>query len=306
MAQTIPTILADKLSGSLTDCSAELWLPQLTADLTLSGLQRLAEVGITAENYGTLRVILKSNNAGRLIFDNLLATDEKNETVNKFPIEILPPETRRKYTAEGVEFYSAKELADNDEILICLREARRIIESFPSLFWTVCCLVKAIHMLKPEVDDYDISFSEPHIPFSIFLSAPRKYGQINALRIAEAVVHEAMHLNLTLIESLVPLVKVSTKKIYSPWKAENRPIGGLLHALYVFRVVEQFLRRLNNQTLPAVVKKYINERIININREITEVEDFSGSAALTETGSALTKRLFLMGHNQITDQWPSS
>jgi HEXXH motif-containing protein len=42
-----------------------------------------------------------------------------------------------------------------------------------------------------------------------------------------------MHLNLTFLERSVELVR-KMELLYSPWKANTRPVSGVLHGLYVF------------------------------------------------------------------------
>src|SRR5262249_25642025 len=48
----------------------------------------------------------------------------------------------------------------------------------------------------------------------------------------------------TLIEQAAPLVHAADEKYFSPWKGTYRSPQGVLHALYVFRVIDQCLERL--------------------------------------------------------------
>ena len=50
-----------------------------------------------------------------------------------------------------------------------------------------------------------------------------------------------MHLQLTLLDTVEPLVGTSGTCGYSPWKQEIRPVEGLLHGIYVFAVIHQTL-----------------------------------------------------------------
>ena len=137
----------------------------------------------------------------------------------------------------------------NSTVLHCLQDAIDVLARVPTLQGTVSTLIRTCHVLKPENDSYDVSHSDPRTPFSAFVSVPRKRGPTDALRVAESLVHEAMHLQLTLIERLLPLVKESDLTYFSPWKGTQRSPRGVLHALYVFRAIHNFFGRL--LTLPG-------------------------------------------------------
>ena len=49
-----------------------------------------------------------------------------------------------------------------------------------------------------------------------------------------------MHLQLSLVERVVPLVLSQRKMYYSPWRDEVRNSEGILQALYVFGVIRLF------------------------------------------------------------------
>jgi HEXXH motif-containing protein len=101
-------------------------------------------------------------------------------------------------------------------------------------------VVKSIHPMQ-SLRDHDVSHSTPELPFSIFVSIPEKDERDASLRVAESLIHEAMHLQLTLVDSIEPLVVDDRARGYSPWKDEVRPVIGLLHGLYVFAVIHQAL-----------------------------------------------------------------
>ena len=58
-------------------------------------------------------------------------------------------------------------------------------------------------------------------------------------RVAEALVHEAMHLQLSLLERRIELVESDRTKAvaFSPWRNSERDVQGVIHALYVFVIV---------------------------------------------------------------------
>lgn len=269
-----------------------MWFPHLTYDLVQSGLQKLYnETEITEAKYGTARVMLKDANAAQLIEEVIFTRNDFEETKNETIVERLPATIIQLYKESGVDFYTKKELSSNTEITDCLRQSFQTIRYIPSLFTTVHYLVKSIHLIEPENNEYDVSFSEPHVPFSIFVSVPRKNGVINTLRVAEAIVHEAMHLQLTLIETIIPLVTTYEKKFYSPWKTEYRSVSGVLHALFVFKVLQAFfLKLLNFYLFSPEPKNYLYERLSLIARQIDQIKEFANCSALTSQGKILAQR----------------
>jgi hypothetical protein len=296
MPKTATISLEDRIIAALMDTNCSLWFPHLTHDLVQTGWQRLEEIGITESDYGTARVILSNVNEARDIAFSLLIPNQSKEIKNLIPIEILPQHISSQYKKSGVHFYRAEELlnkgiADN-EILNCIRDAFNIIREVPSLFSTVISLVKSIHLIKAKSNEYDISFSEPKIPFSIFISIPQNNYEINALRVAEAIVHEAMHLQLTLIERTISLVINNSKKFYSPWKSEYRTADGVLHALYVFQVINKFLAELlSKDQYFSQQRIYINKRQKKITDQITQIQTFVNCPNLTNVGSFFVQHL---------------
>lgn len=298
MPQTVPINLENRIADALTNSQSELWFPHLTDDLTSLGWKQLyKETGITESNYGTARVILKDTNASRNIAYTLKIPNRKGEIKDEISVELLPIDIAEQYEESGVNFYAAEKFSEQNlianEVLDCVKDAFNIIRQVPSLFTTILNLVKSIHLIKPESDEYDVSFSEPHIPFSIFVSIPGKNSLINALRVAEAIVHEAMHLQLTILESIVPLVINSDEKFYSPWKNEHRTSQGVLHALYVFRVIKDFFYKFScNSNLNTNLSNYIQTRCEEIENQISQIESFESCPELTEFGRTIVERLF--------------
>jgi HEXXH motif-containing protein len=287
MQQTMPFDLENRIITALTDSESELWFPHLTYDLMRVGLQRIYDkTNITEEEYATVRVIQKDADAKRVFEGSVFTRIDQGEIKNETFVEMLPASIKEQYKDSGVDFYTREELRINNEIKDCLRHAFEIIRCISSLFSSVRYLVKSIHLIKPEDDEYDISFSEPYIPFTIFVSVPQKNNLINALRVAEAIIHEAMHLQLTLIEDIIPLVISSSEKVYSPWKSEYRTLGGIIHALYVFRNIDLFFEALA-RCLPNSIKseeKYISSRRTTIHFEIEQIQSLNNHISLTYIG----------------------
>ena len=296
MPKIVSVSLENKITTALSTTDSCLWFPHLTYDLVQTGWQRLkVEADITEFNYGTARVVLKNSNASRDIAHSFMFKSRTDELNNKTSVELLPKNIADEYKESGITFYKSDELFEGktpNELLNCVSDALNIIHKVPSLFATIITLVKSVHLIKPEFDDYDVSFSEPHIPFSIFISSPRQNNEVNVLRVAEAIIHEAMHLQLTLIEKVTPLVASAVSQYYSPWRNDLRNIGGMLHALYVFRVIECFFQDLVRQDIFAKrITEYLNERRKEICCQANEVQYLADCQELTLLGNKLVKNL---------------
>ncbi len=108
-------------------------------------------------------------------------------------------------------------------------------------------LVRAVHLIASVGEDYDSSHSDPAILFSIFISVPSLPGRRSLLRVAEGLVHETMHLQLSLFETICPLVDGSVDwGLYSPWKQKKRQTRGIMHGLYVFGVLKWMWQRVQD------------------------------------------------------------
>jgi HEXXH motif-containing protein len=121
-----------------------------------------------------------------------------------------------------------------------LSEAVTLLARAPGVGALVGSLVKAAHILRAEAG-YDVNHSDPDLPFSVFISIPAADETARIARLAETLLHEALHLQLTLIEAAVTLVAAGAREGYSPWQSSPRPVGGLLHGLYVFAVISEVL-----------------------------------------------------------------
>ncbi len=165
---------------------------------------------------------------------------------------------------------------------------------------TVTGLVGAIHVIEAQGPGYDVSHSEPSIPFSIFVSVPigERHG---TLRLAESLLHEAMHLQLTLIERDAPMVLETDATGLSPWQQCERPLAGLLHGLYVFTGIDQWLAQL--EAAPSTSSEdriYLSRRRAQIAQEIAAVATLANAPGLTPIGRHLVRWL-LRPHEHATD-----
>src|SRR5262249_23561992 len=119
-----------------------------------------------------------------------------------------------------------------------LRDAVALLALLPGVGDLVASLVKVVHILRADAG-YDISHSDPALPFTVFLSVPAADEPARIPRLAESLLHESLHLQLTLLEAAVVLVSAAAEEGYSPWQRRLRPLGGLLHGLYVFAGISE-------------------------------------------------------------------
>lgn len=159
-------------------------------------------------------------------------------------------------------------------------------------YMDVTLLVKTLQIIRSEQTDTDTSYSHPDIPFSIFVSLCEDDSTISNLRVAESILHEAMHLKLTIVERLVPLIESGSNATYfSPWREEERPARGVLHGLFVFCALFDFFKIIKLYKTTSKELDYVDNRISRIKKEINFLVDFPDCSSLTIYGKKLTKGL---------------
>lgn len=268
------------------------WLPGLAAELAEFGWSNLRDdFGICSSNYGTGRILEPSTKRPRQIVAQLQLATGAGLLDHFVSVEILEGEAARGYKESGIRFFTAEEILELD-LRGRVEEAICLLEFVPSLHEVVAIIIKSIHLIDAGHDDYDVSFSEPTLPFSVFVSVPRSRNINTALRVAEGVIHEAMHLQLSLVERVVTLVRSESTSFFSPWRNELRTSRGLLHALYVFRVIDYFFRDLLiKKSLSTEQEIYVQDRRQQICEQIWEVREFMKSPDLTRVGRAFVTKL---------------
>jgi hypothetical protein len=280
--------LAERIKLSLENPDGELWFPELTSDLTARAWDSLhRDLGLTPDSYGTDRVLSRCISAPREIIASLKTCPAC--ATQAILIEVLTQESGVRYKEQGVSFYSPDEIL-HTSVLSCLEDALAIINQVPSLMRTVTALVRSLHVIKPEDMDHDVSFSEPHVPFSIFVSVPQARTANDALRGAEAIVHEAMHLQLTLIQPYLRFLNTEGGRYFSPWRGELRTASGMMHGMYVFSVIERFLGEARLQSGAEQVDQALHRRI-EIKNQLGQLQSFQHSEELTEIGAGFVRRL---------------
>jgi len=276
--------LKDRIRSVLGFDSAR-WYNGLAADLTAWCWSDLASLGLNPENYSSSRVIKLdlatprhghlSNNSG---WNRPLLIEFFDEAMKARygPIGLRPPAA----PFDLPEF--EKNLAD---AMALLKLVGPVGSSVEELVWSLT----PVDVDSPE---YDTSYSDPAIPLSIFIGAHLSIHHVSPLRLAEGVLHEAMHLQLSLIEDVVPLVRGCSDWHHSPWQRRLRPTQGLLHGLYVFRVIQDFFREaIASGTLHTLDLFHAQKRVSQIDNECAELVSMRDSVDLTADGARLREAL---------------
>jgi HEXXH motif-containing protein len=196
------------------------------------------------------------------------------------------------YHEHGLEPLPAAELLTG-RVLAKLRQALAKLAEVAPAYACVHTLVRSVQVLRQPDPEIDVSYSHPAVPFSIFVTVCEEDSPLAALRVAEAILHETMHLHLTLLETVVDLVLPgSTALYYSPWREENRPVRGVLHGLFVFRAVQAFYQALIEEAdYASDLTEFASERISAITQELQLLAEFPQVNGLTAIGKQLVANL---------------
>ena len=200
----------------------------------------------------------------------------------------MPASSRNRYERSGLVFPRS---VTAPAVVSAIRSAWSLVEAAPGLRAAVAAYLRSVHVLQPPGAEIDVSYSDPDVPFSVFLSIPAP-GPRAALRLAESLVHECMHLHLTLIEAVLPLVGDERASTFSPWMYRPRPLRGVLHGLYVFSAIDAFLRVLERSGLLGPDRAaFAARRRRQIAGEIGKVDRGAVAAGSTGDGKMLVERL---------------
>lgn len=267
----------------LNNAGSSPWFPGLGQKLAKEKWITLEkQTGVNKDNYSTETCLI-----GKKIADLYPLTHVLQNQIPVFPV---PLELALNDEKKNIRSYGLDEFRSLP-ILECIENAFEWLKIENSIIDTIKALVRNIHLLKLVDNEYDVSYSLPNIPFSIFLSIPSQRINNDSLRVAEAILHETMHLQLTLIEEEMPLVNQSNQKYFSPWKNEYRNARGIIHALYVFRTIREFIKKILMTDINQSNLKFLIKRKEEIESQLISLSDFDKSEALTKQGSLLTMAL---------------
>lgn len=266
----------DSVRRSIENRAEGLWWPGLAETLVR---ERQSRLSFHPAQYSTSRFLGTDGPERVLTLDSNPAPDRL-----ALRLEVIEVSVARHLSDRGIDLIGGAEITAATGRAISA--ATSMICLVPSLARTVSALVRSVHVLRSTDPGIDISFSDPAIPFSIFLSVSE--GAEADLRIAEAIIHESMHLQLSLVEELVPLVMDDRITIYSPWKKANRPLSGVIHALYVFRAIDEWLASISTSDRGL---QFIGRRRAQIADEIKELDLVGCESGFTAEGRNLLGHL---------------
>jgi len=202
-------------------------------------------------------------------------------------LELLPSNLASRLQSLRLQLATKRDIENMgfDEVLCKSLHLMRVV---PPLYGTVAGVCRSVHVLVASTKGYDISYSDPSLPFSIFVSCPTEEEPHRWERLAENILHEVLHLQLSLIERIQPLVADGAKeqKVFSPWKQEKRSIGGLLHAIYVFGNLRHFWSQVSCSSPDSTA--FAQARVDSINSEMRTAVGALESRCLTSAGRTLS------------------
>ena len=201
-------------------------------------------------------------------------------------VEWLPPALAARWRNVGLQFASEAELSDM-EFRQTLVSSLDFIGMDHTLEGTVVGLCRSLHVLIASGGDCDVSYSDPSLPLSVFVSCPLPAERNRVERLAENIVHEALHLQLSLVESVQPLVidDPDEEPVFSPWKEEWRTVRGLVHAVYVFGNLRSFWKGVASKRPES--SYFAQARIQTIDTEMASAAHLERNRSLTAAGLRL-------------------
>ncbi|WP_439697398.1 HEXXH motif-containing putative peptide modification protein [Mucilaginibacter sp. AW1-7] len=264
-----------------------LWENELTAKLVNSAYLKLESAGIhDRPAYSTTKVLTGQDAE---VGKQFLATYGRNAIYLEEPDEIGLAEF---YEEHGLLPLSKRQLI-KEKAATKLKAALLLLASVPECINCITSLVNCIQIIASEGPDYDTSYSHPNLPFTIFVSVCINNDNTSSLRVAEGILHEAMHLKLSLIQQHIVLIRSDlAETFYSPWRDEQRPLNGVLHGIFVFRAIQEFFKILNNNpSIDNRTRTQLSYRITDIYEEFKMLQNFDKCSSLTKDGANLSANL---------------
>ena len=279
---------------------------QWTADLPVTLRQigvtdLLSPLGLDFESYGTARMMARDANEARRIIGKVdPPVGVKGALVL---LECLPLRSVDELDSVGLSLRKVDESTVPAEIDI-LRQAWHLTHVvWPELSYSVEHLVRCVHLLKPPSSEVDCSFSRPDLPFSVFLSIPDHGSHARIERVAEALVHETMHLQLSLLERRIRCVEaVRLESVtFSPWRNSERNVQGVLHGLYVFVIVQRLWQLAVKRPPRGLDRRFAEARVRAVRDDVARAQLLLASPGLTQEGRQLVRQLLALGRSPLGD-----
>ena len=272
------------------------WTAALPVALRQIGVSHcLMPFGLDFESYGTVRMMTRSANEARRIVGQV--DSPVGAEGGLVLLECLPSRVAAELGAVGRSLREVGDSAISAEIDV-LGQARRLVHDlWPELSSSIEHLVRCVHLLKAPSPEVDCSYSRPDLPFSVLLSVPDKGTPARVERATEALVHETMHLQLSLVERRIPLIESGRTEAvaFSPWRNCERNVQGVLHALYVFVVVQKLWQRAVQRTPCGLDREFAEARVRSIRDEVARTRHLAASTGLSLEGRQLVRQLLALG-----------
>ena len=201
-------------------------------------------------------------------------------------VEWLSPVLSARWENIGLRFASKANLSDM-EFQQTLVSSLDFIGMDHPFGGTVAGLCRSLHVLVASDSNFDVSYSDPSLPLSVFVSCPLPAERNRVERLAENIVHEALHLQLSLVERVQPLVidDPDEEPVFSPWKGEWRTVRGLVHAVYVFGNLRSFWKSVASKRPKS--SSFAQARIQTIAVEMARAAHLASNKSLTAAGRRL-------------------
>jgi HEXXH motif-containing protein len=158
---------------------------------------------------------------------------------------------------DGSGYLSINSTEMVEEIPVFLKAYGLIKDHWPEIEGHIGGAIRTIHVVKSPYVNRHMSCTSDQFFGSILTSTGDEY------QLAEAIVHEYSHnlLNMVILSGEIFEGQVPREECYySPWREDPRSISGVLHAVFVFVNVSEFLERISN-SIPE--SSYLNVRKID-------------------------------------------
>jgi HEXXH motif-containing protein len=261
------------------------WFDGLTPVLARRHWAKLARTGVRPQTYTSGAA---AGAASEVVFR--IASDGSDRSGGKIAVEFFLRGLPLRWARLGL---AQPQLAADELVSITptLRGGLATLAFVPGASRTVAALVKSIVPLGSPSPEHDVHYSDPELPFSIFVGVHSAPSSLGPLRLAETILHESMHLQLTFIEHELPLICGEDHQTLSPWQQTERPARGILHGLYVFRAIEDFMVAVAQERADYDRNAHCTKRIATIRNEIARLEGFDASPDLTLDGQQFAASL---------------
>ena len=272
------------------------WAAALPATLHQTGVTNcLTSLGLDFESYGTVRMMTRSANEARRIVGKVDSPVEAKGGC--LLIECLPSRVAAEFDAVGLSLREVDDSAISADIDV-LGQAWHLVHAlWPELSSSIEHLVRCVHLLTAPSPEVDCSYSRPDLPFSVFLSVPDHGTPARIERTTEALVHETMHLQLSLVECRIPLIETGRTETvaFSAWRNCERHVQGVLHALYVFVVVQKLWQRAMQRAPCGLDRGFAEARVLSIRDEVARTCHLAASTGLSLEGRQIVRQLLALG-----------